>query len=270
MATYPALAEFTSTYSEQTYASPLDRLETYQRVMQAVAENPKKGSSALSSVVDLPRYQIEAWVDDDAMPDVVRGVETARANGWIDVDVTTMRFAALNTLIAGVFSGGSITSDWFVPSFAVDTAGVTSARICDALAKLDAGHKTRAAADSDRATEVLPAADASVLGRVLVALGAPVGQKHDGAAVSLPDYLSDAPADVREGFVQVYLWNRGQRPGNGETVAINESRPRHFRRDLATLVEDVADEPVSVTQGGINLSADAASALRTPSRQHGQ
>ncbi len=261
MASYPTLETFTETYSEDTYESPYERLETYERVMQASAEHPDKKSSALSSIVELPRYQIETWVDDGGKPDVVRGVETAQAHDWLDVDVSSKQFAALNTLVAAVFSGGTINEN-YVPAFAPDTDGVTFTRVKDALDQLGAGTKTRGDDDPDRATEVLPGEDASVLGRVLVALGAPLGAKNTDADVSLPAYLDDSPHQVRQEFVEVYVWNRGQQAGEGETVQILEKRPEQFREELGVLIEDVADAPVYIRPDGVSISVDAIREFR--------
>ncbi|SDD44644.1 hypothetical protein SAMN05192552_102340 [Natrinema hispanicum] len=40
----------------------------------------------------------------------MRGLETAREYGWLEADYDDPEFTALNTLVANVFSGGSITA----------------------------------------------------------------------------------------------------------------------------------------------------------------
>ncbi|SFR99959.1 hypothetical protein SAMN05216559_2287 [Halomicrobium zhouii] len=229
--------------------------------MQAAAEHPNKKSSALSSVVKLPRYQIETWVDDDGKPDVGRGVETARERGWLDVDVETKQFDALNTLVAAVFSGGTINEN-DVPAFTPDAGCVTVTRVKDALVQLGAGTKTRGDDDADRPVEVLPETDASVLGRVLVALGAPHGAKNSEADVSLPEYLDDCPMYLRRDFVEIYVWNRGQQMGDGATVQIIEERPRKFYEELAGLIRAVVNGPVYIRDDGVSISSAAIEDLR--------
>jgi len=138
--------------------------------MEVAAEHPNKGSSALSSIVELPRNQIRTWVDSGGKPDVAHGVHIAQDQGWLDADVESERFDALNTLVAAVFSGGTI-SERFEPAFTPDRESVTFARVNDALDRLGCGTKLRGDdEDPDRPVEVLPDTNASVLGRVLVAL----------------------------------------------------------------------------------------------------
>lgn len=256
MPAYPTTEEFSQTYSEDRYASPYERLETYERVMQAAAEHPNKGSQALSSVVELPRNQIRTWVDGDGKPDVVRGVEVAREQGWLDVDVTTKRFNALNSLVAAVFSGGTI-NDRFEPAFSPDRDGITFTRVNDALAQLGCGSKLRGDdGDPDRPAEILPGSDASVLGRVLVALGAPLGGKTSDTDVSLPAYLDTAPEYLSRDFVEIYLWNRGQRAGDGGTIQITEDRPKEFFEELGELIRGLTPESVTVRSNGVSIPAD--------------
>lgn len=56
----------------------------------------------------VPRGQIRTW-KDGGKPDEVRGIATTRKHGWLEVDVDSEIFGALNRLVAGVFSGASIT-----------------------------------------------------------------------------------------------------------------------------------------------------------------
>ena len=77
----------------------------------------------------------------------------------------------------------------YVPHFAVDDA--TEPRVTDALETLGIDWRRERADESDRATEIVPTDHASVLGRALVVLGAPQGEKSDRSAFSLPEYLDD-------------------------------------------------------------------------------
>ncbi|SIS12625.1 hypothetical protein SAMN05421752_112139 [Natronorubrum thiooxidans] len=47
-------------------------------------------------------------------------VEIARDYGWLDATMQDGTFLALNTLVANVFSGGSIATETVVPSFALN------------------------------------------------------------------------------------------------------------------------------------------------------
>ncbi len=81
-----------------------------------VSQHPSKGSYAISNALELPRGRVRGWIDD-GKPDAARGIEVARDYGWLDATMQDQTFLALNTLVANVFSGGSIATDTFVPSF---------------------------------------------------------------------------------------------------------------------------------------------------------
>ncbi|MFC4438027.1 MULTISPECIES: hypothetical protein [Natrialbaceae] len=88
-------------------------------------------------------------------------------------------FAAtvLDALVANVFSGGSINTKHYAPSFALNHRG-EDAHVLDALDLV--GVDYRIVDDRhERADEVWPTEDGTVLGRVLAVLGAPVGQERN-------------------------------------------------------------------------------------------
>lgn len=76
--------------------------------------------------------------------------------------------------LAWLFSGGSVNDKW-VPAFAVKRRTRWLAE--DVLDALDGGHSARHGDSDGRATEAIPAEDASALGRMSVTLGAPQGSK---------------------------------------------------------------------------------------------
>jgi len=109
----------------------------------------------------------------------VRGIEIASAHGWLDPDDDMG--VALIELLAHVLAGGSINAR-FVPAISVGRRvdHDTIVSVFEAVG-VDAQQRHK---DSDgRATEVYPTTDASVLGRCLVAMGAPKGTKTDLDAV---------------------------------------------------------------------------------------
>jgi len=246
------------TYQTPSYADPWDAVEDYQRTLEYAADHPNKGSQALSTALELPRGRIRTWVDDGGRPDVVRGVQIAEGNGWLTGDYDAQEFRALNQLVAWVFSGGAINEN-YVPSFAVDDAERTDVTMHLGVLGLD--YRVDRADDAGRATEIVPTCNASVLGRTLVAMGAPAGVKNEYADVSLPPYLDDAPARIRSDFVDVYLQNRGQRHPDKATMTVREERPAAYLDELAELFERVANEPVTVSEQNVILSADASRAL---------
>lgn len=116
-------------------------------------------------------------------------------------------------------------------------------------------------AEPGRAAEYRPADDASVLGRVLSLLGAPVGPKNAAGPLTLPAYLTDAPEPIRLEFVAVYLQNRGHRYEEKATIHFREDRSPEYLDELAALIATVSGERVTVSEWNVIVSADAARAL---------
>ncbi|MFB1063706.1 hypothetical protein [Natrinema sp. H-ect4] len=248
------------TYDGGAYADPWETVEEYRDVMRYASKHPNKGSQAVSTATETPRSRIRTWIDDGGAPDVVRGLETARDYGWLAADYGDPEFTALNMLVANVFSGGSIEQRHYQPSFAINHRGEDS-HVFDALEL--AGVAYTVVGDRDgRGDEARPSEDASVLGRVLSVLGAPVGPKAD-QELTLPAYLSEAPASVREQFVFAYLENRATEHAGKATLTLREDRNREYLESLANLIDDVAGGGVRFSERDIVVSADAARTLGT-------
>ncbi|WP_440769933.1 hypothetical protein [Natronorubrum sp. DTA28] len=253
------------TYDGGAYSDPWAAVLDYQAVMRYASHHPNKGSGAISSALEMPRGRIRGWVDGNGKPDAVRGIEAAREYGWLDATYGDREFMALNTLVANVFSGGSIATENFVPSFALNHADHRS-HVIDALESAGIEFDFFHEEDDSRATEVRPTKDAPVLGRTLAVLGAPVGPKAELEDFSLPWYLDDAPFETREIFVLAYLANRAIHQRTKDTVQIQEQRSKAYRDELAALIEDVAGESVTSGDRMVTISADAARSLRLQPR----
>lgn len=247
------------TYDGGAYTDPWDAVEDYRRVLEYTSRHPDEGSTAVSSALELPRGRIRPWMDGSA-PDSVRGIETAREYGWIDATYGDPEFTALNSLVANVFSGGSIAERNYSPSFTLNHRGEVS-HVVDALEL--AGVDYRIVDDrEDRADEARPTTDGTVLGRVLAVLGAPVGPKGQ-QRLSLPAYLDDAPHETKEMFVYCYLENRAVEYEEKATLRVAEDRNKSYLLELAALIHEVSDGRVAVDDHGITISAEAARNLGT-------
>lgn len=255
------------TYKTRSYADPWDLVEDYWRVMNYAAKHPSLGSQALSSRLELPRSRIRAWVrkpDDEqkpARPDVIRGIQIAEGHNWLPAHYENETFSALSRAVAWVFSGGSIDTKWYVPLFT--TAGENQLRDLESiLTELGTGCRVSRETESSRAAEYRPAQDASVLGRVLSLLGAPIGTKNPDAPIYLPDYLHEAPTSIQREFIEVYLQNRGQRYAEKATVHFREDRSVDYLHDLADFIGDVSGERVTVSNRNVIVSAEAIRMLQ--------
>ncbi|AFZ71420.1 hypothetical protein [Natronobacterium gregoryi] len=243
------------TYHSHSYADAYDAVEDYRRVTRYASEQPQEGSSAVSSALELPRGRIRPWLNG-SKPNPVHAIETARNYGWLNCTYDDPEFDPLNTLVASVFSGGSITVDNYQPSFPLDDEGN---HVVDALELADVEYTVVDDRDG-RADEIRPTTDGTVLGRVLAVLGAPTGPKAK-QHLSLPDYLEDAPTAVREQFVDAYLEHRAVNYRGKDTLCIQEQRNREYLTDLADLLNDVADGGVALRERNIVITADASRRL---------
>jgi|GEM_PF-211793 len=256
--------ELARTYDRGSYDDPWQVVQDYTQAMAVLAEDPALGPTAVAREIGIPRSRLRPWLDG-SLPDPVRAIERVDGLGWLLEDEGHFGAdvgRALNVLVTWVFSGGSLKSDTFTPFFTVDDF--------DDADRLEAAGDivgvdmdfTRSAAEN-RATELRPVRNASLLGRVLAVLGAPVGEKNAAADIRLPDYLRDAPELTLREFVQVYLDNRGQRYPDKGTITMQESRSQGYLESLAALVQRVTGERASVSGNDVVVSAAAARQIET-------
>lgn len=247
---------FVRTYANPSYPDAWTAVEDYWRVMDYAAEHTELGSSAVSNRLELPRGRIRQWMNG-SRPDCLRGLQVAEENGWIGVDSTSDTFRGLNAMVSWTFSGGSIDQQWFRPFFVVRD-DLDRAIVDRAAESVGTEVDITRSATKGRAQEVRPIEHASVLGRVLVVLGAPVGEKNEENVVALPPYLSAAPQRIAREFVQVYLHNRAQVRQNTDMLRFRESRSLGYLESLAALIRRSTGEQVTLSEKNVHVSAAAA------------
>jgi len=239
MTTYPSTEALAETYNTPGVQSPLEAIDAYEEYQREWA-NSELGSYAISTRMELPRGRIRTW-KEGGKPDVVRGIETAREHGWLEADVDGEIFAALNRLVAGVFSGGSISDQTFMPSFSAPDDRVDAQLRAD-LETLGSGCRI-AHSNSGNVEELVPKTDASVLGRVLVALGAPKGPKVENAR-RLPSYLYQHAESTQHEFARVYVANRAVYRADRDIMQIQEKRSDRYLDALAELLQSTTGAEV--------------------------
>ena len=192
------------------------------------------------------------------MPDSVRGIQTAIDHGWLDPDPEGETAAALVELLAHVLAGGSVATESYGPAV---TPGkrVSAAEVRDAFERVDVETRTRNADTSNRATEIVPTCDGTVLGRCLVAMGAPTGEKT--TLDRLPAVVWEVPRPVRRSFARTYVRHRGLNYPDKSTTRVQVTRPRSFIAELHEVLDDVTDERVTAADAGLTISAAAAREL---------
>lgn len=248
---------FARTYSNPVYDDPWQAVEDYYDVQDVLHEHPNASSTVVANLFDLPRGRVKPWMAD-SKPDCVRGLESARQHGWIDVVPESRVFRGLNVFAGWVYSGGSISTQTFVPIWVIqDEDDIEllqwAARFANVIIDF-----TRKGGLQNRAQEMRPAKDASVLGRVLTVLGVPQGEKNRDTRIRLPDYLDMVPERVAREFLQVYIHNRGQVHADSDLIRFREERDQEYLRSVARLIRRLTGEDVSVSERNVIISANAA------------
>ncbi|MFP9059630.1 hypothetical protein ACLI4R_03750 [Natrialbaceae archaeon A-chndr2] len=246
------------TFDGGAYPDAWEAVQQYREATQYASKHGVK-SGATASALELPRSRLRTWIDDGGKPDAVRCLETAREKGWLNVTYDDSQFAALNALVANVFSGGSIAESNYGVSFSLNHRAEES-HVIDALELANVDYSIIRAEEQGRATEARPSAHGTVLGRVLTTLGAPLGPKAS-QRLEVPAYLEGAPDDVKRLFVVCYLENRASEFEGKSTLQVHEDRNQSYLEDMASLIEAVAGETVTVEERGFTITAAAARAL---------
>jgi len=252
----PTARSIARTYSDRVYPDPWEKVEDYRRVQDYAAEHPNAGRTAVGTALELPAGRVRPWLNG-GRPDSVRGIHTASANGWLDPESGSKMAEVLVELLAHVLAGGSI-NETFVPAITLGRR-VDHVAIKATFAAVGVDTKCRHGNSEGRATELYPATDASVLGRCLVAMGAPHGSKT--ALDAVPTVVWQSSEAVQRRFVEIYVAHRGLHFETKATTRIQEERPASYLEDLHDLITRCVTGNVSVGESGLTISADAAHEL---------
>lgn len=241
-----------------------ERVQEYQRVLEYTANHPNRGSSAVSSALDLPRGRIRPWMESGAKPDPMNGLQELATLDWVGLDWEQSPFWEFNILVSWIFAGGSVTVS-YVPFFAVADADQRDL-VESVLVNLNLEYRLEREDEPKRATEVVPREHATILGRMLLALGAPFGEKNPDSRIELPTYLSVAPASVRLNFARTYVWLRGIEFPDRENqpIMLREDRSPEFKRELRAFLRTLtgpSEVTGSVTSPSLYLSPEGARIL---------
>ncbi|MFC7187856.1 hypothetical protein [Halorubrum yunnanense] len=254
----PTAQGIARTYSDRVYPDPWEKVLDYRRVREYSAEHPNAGRVRIGNALDLPSSRVRGWIND-SVPDPVRGINTAIQHSWVEPNPNGKIAASLVELLAHVLSGGSISEKFFVPAVAPGKR-VEIQEIRQAFESVGVETVTRHEDSKSRSTEVVPANDGSVLGRCLVTMGVPNGQKTK--LDRLPPAVWDVPVSVRRSFAQIYLRHRGLDHKQKATTQVQVKRPVSFIKDLWKLLDGVCDGRVTSSGERITISADAARELQ--------
>ncbi|MXR41009.1 hypothetical protein GRX01_06595 [Halobaculum sp. WSA2] len=248
------------TYNPQSYPDPANLLEDYDRVMEYASKHPDHGRTRVGTALELPPSRVRTWIEG-GKPDAVHAVETAQELGWLDTTPQDPLGDACAVLAAGIYTCGSIDTARVVPAWN-PTTRIARSLITHALDVVGTGVTLRHADEPDRPTEIIPATNASVFGRILVCLGVPQG---DFTMVeSLPNWIDQLSTGTRRTLALLWMCERATVHQEKDTLVIQgRSRGEFYRRTVASLIREIVDEPVNVTDHNVIISAAAARSLPT-------
>ena len=253
----PTAKALSRTYSDRVYPDPWEKVLDYRRVREYAADHPTAGRVRVGRALDLPAERVRGWLDD-TVPNPVRGINAAIDRGWLGQEPDSETAAALVELLAHILAGGSIPAGNYVPAVAPGER-VPAAEIRDAFERVGVETRTRHADTPNRATEIVPTCDGTILGRCLVAMGAPTGAKT--SLDRLPAVVWDVPRSVRRSFARTYVRHRGLNYADKSTTRVQVERPSSFIAELRAVLDDVLDERVTTADAGVTISAAAAREL---------
>ncbi|WP_256546683.1 hypothetical protein [Halobellus inordinatus] len=240
------------TYSHPSVADPYEIVKQYREVMRY---GPDASSTRVARELSLPRGRVRPWLNG-SKPDAVYAIELASKLGWLD-EGWTETTEGLSQLVAGIFVCGSVQEAAMSPSWTPATA-IGRSRLEAALKSAGVGIRVE---DDERAEEFWPGTHPSMLGRAMVAAGAPLGEKTADSVTALPDWLDSALLSVRTGFVELLVAERAIEYPNKATRRIQTSRSASYYREVAELIQSVTGETVTYSNSGVTVSADAVRAL---------
>jgi hypothetical protein len=241
------------TYANPSYDDPYEAVKEYKRVQRASTDHPNKKSAALSNIVELPRGRIRPWVDGDGMPDSARAVLTARSKHWINFESKSEIARALAELAGHITGGGSITAETYVPAIS-EGRRVSCTDISTVFESVGVQTTCRNTNSESRSVEVIPADNASILGRTLVAWGLPIGETKP---TELPELLKHVDSTAHEKFVRAYILHRGTNLPQKATSTCQSEYPKSFHTAFAELAREVTGERITASENVVTISAAA-------------
>ncbi len=179
------------TYNSQSYEDAWKAVEDYQRVLEYTGRHPNKGSSAVASALNLPRGRVHPWMNG-SRPAPIRAIQIAEEHEWLPLNTDDALFPTFNRLVAWIFSRGSISEAEYAPMFSCDQESEQD-RLAELFETIGVEYTIYREESTEKATEARISEHRTIIGRLLVLIGAPRGPRTD--ATTLPNYLTP-PADT--------------------------------------------------------------------------
>lgn len=183
--------------TERALASTYNRFQTpsgYRSVQlfEQVRESDQSRSTLANQYPDLTEAMIQSWRRGHK-PYAQRSLTTARELGWLTPAPGSDIALGLTALLAWVMARGSVRPDTHYPIFPI-ASPAEQTMLEDIGDNLGIPfHIVQRDDDTKRSTEMRPSEHGALLGRVLRALGAPLGRRGPNSCLP-PVYLYQYPS----------------------------------------------------------------------------
>jgi hypothetical protein len=247
--------EFVQTYGNDEWKT----VQQYQTAIELANTKPDLTQREIANRVGCSQGAVHGWVSQDTQPRVVKQLDIARQQDWLEIPLNSERFRCLNQFVAWIYSGGGIRESYYVPTFSVDTYPGLST-INHLFRGVDIPYHVTQETTENQVFELKPSEHAAVFGRILSVLGAPRGVKADQQSLSLPTYLTEIPESYQRDFARVYLFNRGEKtPSKTDFrhIGINEPRPTKYQKQLREFFDGLTSGSARLGEHGeVYVTAD--------------
>jgi hypothetical protein len=243
-----------------TYSNGWTTVEQYRAALDLRDDQPELAQAEIARRVERSPSTVRAWLVESHRPDPIQALKVAEERGWLTADPESEVFRGMNGLTAWIFAGGTINHRTFEPRFSADDL-LELATLNHLLSIVDLTYWIRQR-ESEQAFEIATESGASIFGRILSTVGAPVGGKATQSELTLPEYLETASSHLRRGFARIYLLTRAVQIGDTERYRVGEVRTPEYLRELQTFLSAVTDTTIErASQGRLVVPPTAVETL---------
>jgi hypothetical protein len=250
-----------------TYDNGWTTVKQYRAALDFRDDQPDLAQAEIARRVERSPSTVRAWLVEKHRPDPIQALEVAEERGWLRSDPESEVFRVINALTAWIFAGGTINHRTFEPRFSAGDL-LELATLNHLLEIVDLPYWIRQK-ESEQGLEIVTQSGASIFGRLLSTIGAPIGGKATKSELTLPECLHTAGVHLRRDFARIYLLTRGVRIGNTERYRIGEVRTSEYLRELQTLLSSATETQIKrASQGRLIVPPMAVKTLcdGTPNR----
>ncbi|MFB6189743.1 MAG: helix-turn-helix domain-containing protein [Halapricum sp.] len=223
--------------TERAIGSTFRRSETpggyrYHQLYRTIRER-EDSRATLAAETGLPESTIQSW-RRGAKPYVTNALTQATERGWLTPPADSETATALIGLLTWLLAAGSLR-ETYLPVFGAPLPAQQK-RFESIATTLELDYNTVQSGDPNRPTEIRPAEDGTLLGRVLYTLGAP-RQTEPQTTALLPPVVYHYRRYARQ-VAEIWCLHHASETDRGLTIAVPPRVSDRFPDALATLFSE--------------------------------